>query len=193
MSSLSVVDYFVLFGMLVVCSAIGIYHAFRGTSIRSGKEYFLGSRKISPIPVAVSLVVSVMSAVTYIGTPADVYMHGPRFGLMCLNKAIVAFVVTTVTLPVFYRLELTSVYEYLDRRFNKVVRYAVVILELFFSTLYLGIVVYAPALALSTVTGMNLTLSVLSIGIVCTFYTTIGGIKAVIWTDVFQVRGNFVV
>lgn len=53
--------------------------------------------------------------------------------------------------------------------------------------LYMGIVLYAPALALEAVTGLSKTLSVLSIGLVCTFYSTIGGMKAVIITDVFQV------
>lgn len=53
--------------------------------------------------------------------------------------------------------------------------------------LYMGIVLYAPALALEAVTGLSKTLSVLAIGLVCTFYSTIGGMKAVIITDVFQV------
>lgn len=53
--------------------------------------------------------------------------------------------------------------------------------------IYMGIVIYAPALALSAVTGLHLWGSVIAIGLVCTFYTTIGGMKAVLWTDVFQV------
>ena len=54
--------------------------------------------------------------------------------------------------------------------------------------LYMGIVLYAPALALEAVTGLPKTIAVVSIGLVCTFYSTIGGMKAVIITDVFQVR-----
>ncbi|POI19499.1 hypothetical protein CIB84_016757, partial [Bambusicola thoracicus] len=54
-------------------------------------------------------------------------------------------------------------------------------------TLYTGIVIYAPALILNQVTGLDIWASLLSTGAICTFYTTIGGMKAVIWTDVFQV------
>jgi len=57
--------------------------------------------------------------------------------------------------------------------------------------LYTGIVLYAPSLAISAVTGIDTVLSVLSIGVVCTFYSTIGGMKAVLFTDVFQVGGSW--
>jgi len=58
--------------------------------------------------------------------------------------------------------------------------------------LYMGIVLYAPALALSAVTGISMLASILSVGIVCTFYSTIGGMKAVLVTDVFQVYKLFI-
>jgi sodium-coupled monocarboxylate transporter 8/12 len=77
--------------------------------------------------------------------------------------------------------------QYLELRFGQVAR---LVASLAFSLqmiLYMGIVLYAPALALEAVTGLSKTLSVLSIGLVCTFYSTIGGMKAVIITDVFQV------
>ncbi|PIK51100.1 putative sodium-coupled monocarboxylate transporter 1 [Apostichopus japonicus] len=78
-------------------------------------------------------------------------------------------------------------HKYLERRFNKNVRYVGTFLFFLQMVLYLGIVIYAPALALNAVTGLSLWGSVLTIGVVCTFYTTIGGLKAVLWTDVFQV------
>jgi sodium-coupled monocarboxylate transporter 8/12 len=77
--------------------------------------------------------------------------------------------------------------QYLELRFGQVAR---LVASLAFSLqmiLYMGIVLYAPALALEAVTGLSKTLSVLSIGLVCTFYSTIGGMKAVVVTDVFQV------
>jgi sodium-coupled monocarboxylate transporter 8/12 len=80
--------------------------------------------------------------------------------------------------------------QYLELRFGQVARLAASLAFSLQMILYMGIVLYAPALALEAVTGLSKTLSVLSIGLVCTFYSTIGGMKAVVVTDVFQVGQN---
>ena len=79
-----------------------------------------------------------------------------------------------------------STYEYLNLRFGNATRLMAVIAFLIQTMLYLGIVIYAPALALSKTTGMNLWGAVVGTGVICTAYTTLGGMKAVIWTGVFQ-------
>ncbi|XP_053418444.1 sodium-coupled monocarboxylate transporter 2 isoform X2 [Nycticebus coucang] len=76
--------------------------------------------------------------------------------------------------------------QYLQLRFNKSVRYAATVIYIVQTILYTGVVVYAPALALNQVTGFDLWGSVFATGIVCTFYCTLGGLKAVVWTDAFQ-------
>ena len=80
-----------------------------------------------------------------------------------------------------------STYEYLNLRFGNATRMMAVIAFLIQTALYLGIVIYAPALALANTTGMDLWGAVVGTGLVCTLYTTLGGMKAVIWTSVFQV------
>lgn len=77
--------------------------------------------------------------------------------------------------------------QYLELRFNKYLRLCGTILFIIQTILYTGIVIYAPALALNQVTGFDLWGAVIATGIVCTFYCTLGGLKAVVWTDVFQV------
>ncbi|XP_077867326.1 sodium-coupled monocarboxylate transporter 2-like [Saccoglossus kowalevskii] len=77
-------------------------------------------------------------------------------------------------------------FQYLELRFSKPTRIICTLLYIIYKVLYLGIVIYAPSLALSAVSGLNLFSSTLTVGIVCTLYTAIGGMKAVIWTDVFQ-------
>lgn len=81
--------------------------------------------------------------------------------------------------------------QYLERRFGSSVR---LVASLLYSTqmlLYMGVVLYAPAIALEALTGLSRNFSVFVVGIVCTLYSAIGGIKAVIYTDVFQVISNF--
>ncbi|CAG2172815.1 unnamed protein product, partial [Oppiella nova] len=99
-----------------------------------------------------------------------------------LGAPIAAF----VFLPVFYRLKVVSIYEYLEHRFDRRVRMAASLVFTSQMIIYMSIVLYAPALALNAVTGLSKWTAILSVGIVCTIYCTIGGIKAVIWTDVFQ-------
>ncbi|PIK36111.1 putative sodium-coupled monocarboxylate transporter 2 [Apostichopus japonicus] len=183
---LSIFDYIIIVAMLAVSAGIGVFFGVRSGRHQSSNDYFLGNRGMSVIPVAISLAATIMSAITYLGTPAEVYIHGPQYGLMFVVRAHVPLIIMYCFVPVFYRLKLTTMFEYLELRFNNTVRFVVVAITGINDFIYMGIVVYTPALALSTVTGINLSFSILSIGIICTFYTTIGGMKAVIWTDVFQ-------
>ena len=89
-------------------------------------------------------------------------------------------------LPVYDSLQVTTSYEYLELRFSKAVRLLASSCFTLQMVLYMAIVVYAPALALSQVTGFQLDIACAVIFIVCIFYTAIGGIKAVMWTDTFQ-------
>ena len=79
------------------------------------------------------------------------------------------------------------IYHCLELRFNRVVRYIVTIVFIVQSIIYVGIVIYAPAVALETVTGLGRWFAVWIVGGVCIFYTSIGGLKAVVWTDSFQI------
>lgn len=83
-------------------------------------------------------------------------------------------------------MEVVSVYEYLEKRFGRATRLAMSATFILQMVLYMSVVLYAPAVALSAVTGISKWLSIISVGLVCTFYCTIGGMKAVLWTDLFQ-------
>ncbi|KAI6079320.1 sodium-coupled monocarboxylate transporter 1 [Aix galericulata] len=180
MGRFSLWDYVVFAAMLLVSAAIGIYYAFAGGGQKTSKDFLMGGRSMSALPVALSLTASFMSAVTVLGTPAEIYRYGAIFCIFAITYALVVLCSAEIFLPVFYRLGITSTYEYLELRFNKYLR-------LCGTTLYTGIVIYAPALALNQVTGFDLWGAVVATGVVCTFYCTLGGLKAVVWTDVFQV------
>ncbi|XP_033076801.1 sodium-coupled monocarboxylate transporter 1 isoform X2 [Trachypithecus francoisi] len=180
-------DYVVFAGMLVISASIGIYYAFAGGGQQTSKDFLMGGRRMTAVPVALSLTASFMSAVTVLGTPSEVYRFGAIFSIFAFTYFFVVVISAEVFLPVFYKLGITSTYEYLELRFNKCVRLCGTVLFIFQTILYTGIVIYAPALALNQVTGFDLWGAVVATGVVCTFYCTLGGLKAVIWTDVFQV------
>ncbi|XP_014401298.1 PREDICTED: sodium/iodide cotransporter, partial [Myotis brandtii] len=122
-----------------------------------------------------------------LGVPAEAYRYGLKFLWMCLGQLLNSLLTAAFYLPVFYRLGLTSTYQYLELRFSRAVRLCGTLQYLLATVLYTGIVIYAPALILNQVTGLDIWGSLLSTGVICTLYTTVGGMKAVIWTDVFQV------
>uniref|UniRef100_H2YIT5 Sodium-coupled monocarboxylate transporter 1 n=1 Tax=Ciona savignyi TaxID=51511 RepID=H2YIT5_CIOSA len=184
---LSTADYAVFGVTLGFSAAIGIFYAIKDWRSREGtEEYLLGGRNLGMIPVSLSLSVSFMSAVTVLGTPAEVYIYGTMYWWFLLAMLIVAVVTSELYIPMFYKMGISSTYEYLEKRFNRPVRILATVTFILETIFYVGIVIYAPSLALSAVTGFDLWTAVMSTGIVCTFYTTLGGIKAVIWTDVFQ-------
>ncbi|NXQ61267.1 SC5A8 protein, partial [Anthoscopus minutus] len=195
MARFTVWDYVVFAAMLLISAIIGIYYAFVGGGQKTSKDFLMAGRSMSALPVALSLTASFMSAVTVLGTPAEIYRYGAIFCIFAITYALVVLCSAEIFLPVFYKLGITSTYEYLELRFNKYLRLCGTVLFIIqtasklqrCSTLYTGIVIYAPALALNQVTGFDLWGAVVATGVVCTFYCTLGGLKAVVWTDVFQV------
>ncbi|XP_064455843.1 putative sodium-dependent multivitamin transporter [Ornithodoros turicata] len=179
-------DYAVFTVMLVVSSLIGIYYRFTGDRQRTAREYLLANKNMSVIPVAFSLMASFMSAVTLLGVPAENYYYGTQFVIINIAYIFGTPIAAYVFLPVFYRMQVVSVYEYLEKRFGTATRLAMSATFIVQMVLYMSVVLYAPAVALSAVTGISKWLSILSVGFVCTFYCTIGGMKAVLWTDLFQ-------
>uniref|UniRef100_A0A671YHI8 Solute carrier family 5 member 8 n=1 Tax=Sparus aurata TaxID=8175 RepID=A0A671YHI8_SPAAU len=184
--SFVVADYMVFALMLVVSAAVGVYFAWTDRDQRSSGDFLMGGRRLTALPVSLSLTASFMSAITVLSNPAEVYRYGANIGFYGISYVLTMVITSEVFLPVFYRLSITSTYEYLELRFNRTTRLLGTGLFIVQTILYTGIVIYAPALALNQVTGMDLWGAVISTGVVCTFYCTLGGLKAVVWTDVFQ-------
>ncbi|XP_066490585.1 sodium-coupled monocarboxylate transporter 1-like [Tiliqua scincoides] len=178
-------DYVIFALMLIFSAAVGIYYALKGVH-NSQEEFIMASRSLHCAPVALSLTASFMSAVTVLGTPAEVYRFGMKFGLFAISYAVMVAITAHVFLPVYYRLRITSAYEYLELRYNKCLRMIGTVMFILQTVSYSGIVIYAPSLALNQVTGFQLWGAIVGTGIICTFYCTLGGLRAVVLTDVFQ-------
>ncbi|KAM4785428.1 sodium-dependent multivitamin transporter isoform 2-T3 [Cyanocitta cristata] len=180
------IDYSIFALLLVLSSAIGLFYALTGDRQRTVQEFLLANRDMGCLPVALSLLASFQSAVAILGVPAEIFRFGTEYWFLGCSYFLGLLIPAHIFIPVFYRLRITSTYEYLELRFNKTVRVFGTVTFIFQMVIYMGVVLYAPALALNAVTGFDLWSAVLTMGLVCTLYTTLGGLKAVIWTDVFQ-------
>uniref|UniRef100_A0A672F727 Solute carrier family 5 member 8 n=1 Tax=Salarias fasciatus TaxID=181472 RepID=A0A672F727_SALFA len=184
--SFSAADYLVFGVMLAVSAAIGVYHAWADRGRSSSEEFLTGGRRLTALPVSLSLTASFMSAITMLSNPAEVYRYGASIVFFGVSYAVMVLVTSEIFIPLFYKLSVASTYEYLELRFSRAVRLLGTVFFVAQTVLYTGIVIYAPALALNQVTGIDLWGAVVSTGVVCTFYCSVGGLKAVVWTDVFQ-------
>ncbi|XP_067005525.2 sodium-coupled monocarboxylate transporter 1 [Anabrus simplex] len=186
-----VVDYVVFLVMLGMCSAIGVYYGFFAGKV-TADEYLMGSRTMKTFPVAMSLIASMFSGITLLGFPTEIYLHGIRYAFTCLAVVLMGVVACVAYLPVLHGLRLTSVYEYLELRFSKSARIFGSLLFLISMITWQPMVMYVPALAFNHVSGVNVHIITPVVCIVCTFYTCIGGLKGVVWTDVLQTIIMFV-
>ncbi|XP_047501929.1 sodium-coupled monocarboxylate transporter 1-like [Penaeus chinensis] len=183
----TVVDYVVFSLMLVVSVGIGVYSSLRGKGASSTQAFLLGGRDMSLAPVAFSLTGGVISAISILGLPTELYLYGTQLVMNILGAVVGVLVVRNLILPIVYPLRLVSIYQYIEIRFkSRVLRKFATACQLLSSCFYVGLCLYAPSLALSSVTNLPTWASVIIMGSICTFYITIGGVKAVVYTDVIQ-------
>ncbi|XP_026467601.1 sodium-coupled monocarboxylate transporter 1-like [Ctenocephalides felis] len=170
---------------LVICTFVGIYFGFTKKADNE-QEYLTGGKKMMITPISMSLIASYISGITLLGLPADVYIYGMQYAYVTLGFIFTAFVMNHIYLPVYKELQITSTYEYLELRFNKYARTLGSMIYIIGNVAYLPIVMYMPALAFNQVTGVNIHIITPIVCTVCVCYTCMGGLKAVVWTDVIQ-------
>uniref|UniRef100_A0AAX7VI44 Solute carrier family 5 member 8 n=1 Tax=Astatotilapia calliptera TaxID=8154 RepID=A0AAX7VI44_ASTCA len=163
-------DYVVFAVVLLLSAAVGFYYAWRSRKQGTSRDFLTGGRKLNALAVSMSLTASYMSSVTVLSNPAEVYRYGAIFGYLSISYVIAVVYTSEVFLPVFYRLAINSTYEYLELRFSRATRLLGMLIFFFNALLYTGLVIYAPALALNQVTGMNLWGGIISTATVCTLY-----------------------
>uniref|UniRef100_A0A1I8IS11 Sodium-dependent multivitamin transporter n=1 Tax=Macrostomum lignano TaxID=282301 RepID=A0A1I8IS11_9PLAT len=181
-------DYLIFALVLLISASIGIaYHR-----QRSSKDIFLGSRQMTLMPVTFSVMASFISAISILGTTAEVYQSGVQYIILGISYFLAFPITAEVYMPVLYRNRVLTAQHYLELRFSSAVRTAASIvfcIQMFF---YQAVVLYASAITFQQVTGLSFPLTMVLTGVVCTFYTALGGIKAVMWTDLVQMIIVFV-
>ena len=128
-----------------------------------------------------------MSGISYLGSPGLTYQEGasPLLGFLAVNF-IAAPISAYIIMPFYYNARITTVYEYLELRFCTSIRTTASVLFVVKTIVYLGMVLYAPSLVLSTLTQIPLFASIITTGSIAMLFTMKGGMLAVIWTDAMQ-------
>ena len=159
---------------------------FLSRRVKTAKEFNLGSGATPWWAIGLSVIATYVSALSFLGAPAWAYKDGLAALAIHLNYPIVIILVTGFFLPFFYMSGVASIYEYQERRFGPSSRAVMSIIFLVTQGLSTGAILFATALVLKFITGMSIPMAVVIVATMALIYTTMGGMLAVIWTDVFQ-------
>lgn len=185
----TVFDILVFVITILVTFLIGVVFAVREKLRKKNNPdyYFVAGRKSNLFPVTLSFVVTFQSSILMLGYPAEIYIYG-TIVIYNIVGILFSFLFTAIfVVPVFYPLKLTSVYQYFHLRFrNNCLRYLAMSTGIFYSVFYMGTVTYGTCVALEVALGIPVWSTIIFYTMVTAIYTSVGGIKAVMWTDVFQ-------
>jgi sodium-coupled monocarboxylate transporter 8/12 len=156
------------------------------TKQKNLKSYLLADQDTHFVVLAISIIAALFSGISFLGAPSETYSHDLQLMVGAVGFLVATPLTAIVFVPLFYHLKLYTAYEYLERRFDKRMRHLASILFVLRVSLWLAVATYAPALIISEATGWPLWIPILLTGVLTTIYTCLGGMKAVIWTDVFQ-------
>ncbi|MBA2117660.1 sodium:solute symporter [Bremerella alba] len=184
--SFSWINWVVLVAYLAGMIGVGIFFSRRESDSR---DFFLAGGRIPWWAAGLSIYGTQLSAITFMSVPALALTQGGNWTRLVGSWTILllAPLIIFFFLPLFRRLNVQTAYEYLEYRFNVIVRWLASLTFISFQVGRMGIVLLLPAAAISAATGVNVLLAIVVMGVLATTYTVLGGIEAVIWTDVVQV------
>ena len=163
---------------------IGYYFSKRQ---KNTEDYFKGGGRLPWWAVGLSIFGTSLSAITFMSIPAKAYASDWSYMLVNVGILMVVPVILYLFIPFYRKLNVTTAYEYLELRFNSLIRVICSLAFILFQVGRMGIVMYLPAIALNVITGFNIFLCIGLMGVLSLIYTMIGGIEAVVWTDALQV------
>jgi len=183
MDGMTAIDYSVMLGTLLFIVAYGTYKTRKNSNIDG---YLLGDKQLKWGTIGLSVMATQASAITFLSTPGLAYESGMAFVQNYLGLPIALVVVSAVFIPIYYRLNVFTAYEYLEQRFDLRTRLFAAFIFLIQRGLAAGITIYAPAIVLSSVLKWNLTITILVVGVLVIIYTVSGGTRAVSLTQKWQ-------
>ncbi|XP_029636950.1 sodium-dependent multivitamin transporter-like isoform X2 [Octopus sinensis] len=183
----SISDYLVFIFIVFVSIAIGLFFGCRQKNDKTANDFMTGNRQLSALPLALSLMVSFQSSIMVLGMPAEAYVYGIMYFFSVVGFMICLLISSHVYAEFFHKMNFYSINEYIKHRYkSEVLKVFGVILSIAIYVWYMGIMLYGPAVALQAVAGFNMWYSISILAVSAILYTAIGGLRAVIWTDVFQ-------
>lgn len=182
--SLHGLDYVFLGIYLFLLVLMGFYFAQKGGST---EDFFKASGRIPPWAAGLSILGTSLSAITFMAVPAKTYATDWLYFVSSFAQLLVVPIVAALIIPYLRRQHVTTAYEYLETRFNLAIRLLGGAAFLLFQFGRIGIVLFLPAMPLALVTGIDIYTCIVIVAGLSILYTILGGIEAVIWTDVLQV------
>ncbi|MFT6166239.1 MAG: SSS family transporter [Vicingaceae bacterium] len=188
MNGLSWIDWTVMLGTLFTIVAYGVWKT-RGSKNIEG--YLLGGKESNWWTIGLSVMATQASAITFLSTPGQAYMEGMGFVQFYFGLPLAMIVISTVFIPLYYKLKVYTAYEFLESRFDNKTRMLTASLFLLQRGLAAGITIYAPAIILSQILSIELNYTIFFIGGLVIIYTVSGGTKAVSQTHKQQMAVIF--
>jgi SSS family transporter len=184
-TSLHPLDVLIIVLYLAMLAGVGLYFSKRQKNL---DEFFLAKQSMAWLPVGLSLMAALDSAIDYLMQPSSTIKYGLILLIGTSSWIFLYPWVAKVTLPFYRRLNYFTAYEYLEARFDVRVRALAAVIFIVWRLGWMATAIYVPSLAISTATGdrIPVTLLVVGLGVIVTLYTALGGIEAVIWNDVAQ-------
>lgn len=153
----------------------------------SSDDYFKGGYRVPWWAAGLSIFGTVVNSLYFMVSPAKAFVSDWQYLLLEMTLILVAPVIIYGFIPFYRRLSVSTAYEYLEKRFDYSIRLLGSSIFIIFEVLRIGIYLYLPALVLSILTGLSMSCCIICMGVLSVIYVSLGGIEAVIWSDILQV------
>ena len=172
--------------LVATLAALVLYGLYRSRGSKTVDQYLRAGKSVPWYAMGLSIMATQASAITFISTTGQGYVDGLRFVQFYFGMPIALVLVAGFAVPIFYRANVYTAYEYLEKRFDGRTRALASIVFLIQRGLGVGVSIAAPSIVLSLIFGWDDRVTTLLIGVTIILYTTMGGILAITWADVLQ-------
>ncbi|MBM3462520.1 MAG: sodium/solute symporter [Armatimonadetes bacterium] len=156
---------------------------------KSARGFLIGEREIPWWAAMLSIIGTEISALTFVGVPAYAYAKTGNFSYLMggVGMIFARMIVAKWFVPAYYRYDVVSIYEFLERRFGPWTRNLAVLIFMFTRVAMSGVRLYAGSIIVAEAVGVSYSAAIIITAAIATVYTILGGIRSVIWTEVMQV------